>query len=427
MEKTNYSLADFGVNKQEGVLRNGLRVVFIRKPFAPISMSMMIRAGSVFDPKGKEGLAHFTEHLLMNGSTTMTQKDFWGIAAAIGAYANAKTSTTYMSVDLEIAIPEHLVQAQEYFSHALSEFHVTDEILEKERNIIISEITGKESKNSLYKPLLLVDDYFANHTSWGTPTLGTIESVQSITVQDVINFFTKHCTVENMVLVIAGGCEWSDIEARFSTIPFLHGTQQELPPDPPIVSPGTVLAFEAAITQTSIVFGFLRPELWSREDNLLGFAFSYSHDGMTSLFKQYLREERGLAYGLKKSFFVYNNLGYIGTEMGTPCDRIDDALEALQQRYISFIDRGIAQEEIVKKAATMWFSNKRGFQESSDWVEIFDTDLLYPVKSCLGEFPDIHNYRKTYTEREIKEVLEKTLVLQNRYLILVGQNVTQYA
>lgn len=427
MKKERYDLSDFGVTRKEGVLKNGLRVVFIQKPFAPIHTKIMMRAGAIFDPLGKEGLAHFTEHIVASGSKEFSKEAFSGLLESVGGYWNATTGEDFMSVECEVALPEHLERVQQYFHHALSEIYVTKEVLEKEKEIITSEIEAAHS-NPAYHAYWHVARKIAGDTAWGRPTLGTQETVSGFSIDDVEQFFKTYCVLENMVLVVAGGCTWEDIEQTFSSLMFLHGETHELPKDPTFLTNTEPILYEQDVPQTNIAFMFKAPSLNTREYSLLNFAIRFAHDGITSRFYKTIRNQRGLAYGvgsLKLSFNEHTN--YLGTQLGVPTSKVQATIDALRECYQEFIEEGISQKEIDEKIDTLWFSAHRNLERASDWVDTLDYDELYPTKNPIhGAYPDIYNYRRTYTAKEIATVLKQYITLDTVHIAMSGRNVEKY-
>ncbi|HOV97696.1 MAG TPA: insulinase family protein, partial [bacterium] len=63
-----YNLKNFGIEKNSGVLDNGSKVFHFHKPNAPLSSFVIFDAGSRHDPIGKEGTAHYTEHMLFKST-----------------------------------------------------------------------------------------------------------------------------------------------------------------------------------------------------------------------------------------------------------------------------------------------------------------------------------------------------------------------
>ncbi len=421
-----YSLEDFGVKRHEGVLKNGLRVVFIEKPFAPIFSEVMIRAGGIFDPEDRLGLAHFTEHIIASGSESFSKEQFSGIMESIGGYWNAITTEEYMVVQCEVAVRDHLPKVTEYFTHALTNIHITEESLAKEKAIIISEIERARS-NPKYDAYWHIGKQFANNTHWNSPILGTVESVSAISIEDVQNFFTTYCCVENMALIIAGGCTWQEVQQTFGDIPLTHGTLATLPDDPEVISSETPIVFEQDIPETAISIGFLAPTVDTRESELLGFALRFAHDGITSRFYKKIRNQKALAYQVSRSVISFNTLQYTGTAVGVPTNKVPQAIEVILECYKELVQEGISQKEIDDKIDTMYFSAHRTLQESSAWVDTVDYRVLYPKETPLyGSFPDIYNYRKTYTAEEIHAVLKKYITLDNYYLALNGKDVKNH-
>ncbi len=68
-------LKDFGVKREERTLRNGCRVILYKKKNCPLFVKTCFLAGSRFNPEGKDGLAHFVEHMLVAGTKKFRSKD----------------------------------------------------------------------------------------------------------------------------------------------------------------------------------------------------------------------------------------------------------------------------------------------------------------------------------------------------------------
>ena len=57
-------------------LRNGLRVVATHLPDSrTLSVSLALRAGSIYDPPGADGLAHFLEHLIFKSTNDYSRHE----------------------------------------------------------------------------------------------------------------------------------------------------------------------------------------------------------------------------------------------------------------------------------------------------------------------------------------------------------------
>ena len=419
--RQNHLLADFGVELHKGKLDNGLKVIFIEKPFAPIYARMLIRAGSTFDPSHLPGLAHFTEHILAAGSKSCFKEDFWGIMESVGGFRNASTSSTWMDVKCEIAEVAHMQKMKQHFTHALCTINATESAIEKEKGTIISEIHRRYSKLEEFERDF-VNAFFANGTAWYHNSIGTIESVSRTQASDVETFFTTHCCVENMVLVIAGGCTWNHVQKTFSSIPFLNGSEQVLPEDPAFLQTPQQIHFEQNTSETRLRFAFKGPQCDSSDNYLLRFAMAMAHDGLTSLFYRRIRNEKNLAYALNMFNCNFVTNGYFGTYVGVPCDKVGKTIAAIKDCYEELLTEGINETEILSKNETSWFTAKRTMETSFQWVQELSRHALYPEhQTSFGDYPAIFNYLETFTSEQINDVLKKYIDLENMIFISCGK------
>lgn len=96
-------LKDFGVKREERTLKNGCRVVLYEKKNSPLDVSVKFQAGARFDPVGKEGLAHFTEHMMAAGSESFKSKDLISMfLERYGGGFGLSTSNSFLSVNANI-------------------------------------------------------------------------------------------------------------------------------------------------------------------------------------------------------------------------------------------------------------------------------------------------------------------------------------
>lgn len=420
--KRTYSIEEFGVKKHETILSNGLKVVFIEKPFAPIYAKIEMGAGSIFNPSDN-GLAHFTEHIIASASEKYPRKDLMAcIINPIGGATNARTALTWMSVECEVALSSHLPKMKEYFSEVLGGIYMTPALFEKEQKVISTEITGKTSEPN-YLGSRHIRNVITHGTVWAHSNLGTLESVKSLNQKEVRDFFETYCVVENMVLIVSGGCTLSDIEKTFESIQFLSGGKKTvLPVDPNPLAKNQRTFYEKDIDQTNISVLFDCPKLGTRESIILGFIVKYSHSGLDSRFYKKIRNEKGLAYSLGDVSINFNTMRYIGTYLSVSSDNVDAAISATIESYKELGFQGMSGKEIRDRIDRLYFGDKRNLQRSTDWVTAFD-DCLYDNDTLLvKDYPDIYNFYQTITPEEVGSVLRKYLSLDNFHLLVHGRN-----
>ena len=127
-------------------LDNGLDVLLIEKPGLPmIGVNTVVRVGSAYENFATSGMSHMLEHLLFNGTESLTQKELYDTVDRIGGYNNANTSlyyTNYMMVTPVHSFKKGMeIQADMLFHSVLPE-----DKFEKEKGIVMEEIAKSLGK-----------------------------------------------------------------------------------------------------------------------------------------------------------------------------------------------------------------------------------------------------------------------------------------
>src|ERR1039458_7424285 len=111
---TSTAQAQFTPDKDvlRATLKNGLRVVIVRNPLAPVVTTVVTyQVGSDEAPAGFPGMAHALEHMMFRGNPGLSAEQLSQISAAMGGNFDADTQQTvtqyYFTVpadDLELAL-----------------------------------------------------------------------------------------------------------------------------------------------------------------------------------------------------------------------------------------------------------------------------------------------------------------------------------
>lgn len=136
-----------------GRLDNGFRYVLMpnQNPKDRVSMHLNIQAGSAQEADDQQGLAHFLEHMLFNGSENFPPgeliKYFQSIGMQFGADANAHTGFFETVYDIflpdgrEESLQKGLLVMQDYAQGAL----LLPSEVERERKVILAEKRQRDS------------------------------------------------------------------------------------------------------------------------------------------------------------------------------------------------------------------------------------------------------------------------------------------
>jgi zinc protease len=202
----------YELSQRDFPLKSGLRVVVQEDHSAPVIAAVStFMVGSTQDPVGKEGLAHFVEHLAFrtrfaDGLPIMDRLKH------MGAEFNATTwwdFTNYFSTASKDYLEELMQQEAWRILHILD--GVTPQNFATEKEVVRNELRlGNESSVGSKSFDILAEALYPPDHPMHRPTIGTHASLDAITFDDVKAWVKKYYRPENCTMVIAG-----DVDAKF--------------------------------------------------------------------------------------------------------------------------------------------------------------------------------------------------------------------
>ncbi len=216
-------ISSFGTNLIEGRLKNGLFYRIYEKSNIPIiSVNIKIKAGSVFDEKGKYGEAYVVGKSLENcDSPKYKAERLRFIFDKYGVESSVSVSKGFITIKATASV-ENITPL----------FCLMHEILHSKFDKKGIEYVKRNTINSI-KALKNNKDYLAIHAaftslikngSYSHTSLGTVNGVRNLKRKDIIAFYKKYFNANNMVISVSGGGFTKDdiiqnIKFYFSNIP----------------------------------------------------------------------------------------------------------------------------------------------------------------------------------------------------------------
>jgi zinc protease len=198
---------------REVVLDNGLRVLLREVHTAPlVSVWCWYRVGSKDEPPGLTGVSHWVEHMNFKGTTNIPRESIKGIIEQFGGYWNGYTwidQTTYTETATRDALDRMLFIESERMARGL--YEPAD--CESERTVIISELQGGENDPDQLLDQELTATAFHAH-SYRHPTIGWLADLQSMTRDDLFDYYKRFYVPNNATLVVVGDVNADDAVRR---------------------------------------------------------------------------------------------------------------------------------------------------------------------------------------------------------------------
>jgi len=188
-------------------LPNGLRVVIVRDPLAPVATEIMnYLVGGQDTPPGFPGMAHAQEHMAAGRSTKELNEDQVAtLTSLLGGDFDADTQTSVTQYYLSTPVP-YLDAALRIEAARMSDTLDLQSEWSQERGAIEQEVS-RDLSNAFYRYYeKALADMFAG-TAYAHDALGTRPSFDATTGAGLKAFWNKWYAPNNAILVIAGNVD----------------------------------------------------------------------------------------------------------------------------------------------------------------------------------------------------------------------------
>jgi zinc protease len=284
-------------------LSNGLEVRIVERHEMPrVTLKLVVKSGGTSVPRGKEGLDSIVVNLLEEGTRTRSTLQLEDDLLDAGATLSTSGLLESSIVTLTTAT-RRLEQALDLYADVILNPSFPDRELQRLKlgrlDLLEERSHSPEQIAHDVLPRLLYDPQHPYARAY----LGTLESVRSITRQDVVEFYHRHFVPGNAALVVVGDVRPDAIvaalEARFG-----KWRPDALPPPPdvsPIPSPADsqtiYLIDKPGAEQSLLSVGWIGTGVRARAHSSLGILKSE----LAIRLERTLREEVGCSYGFRSS------------------------------------------------------------------------------------------------------------------------------
>mgnify|MGYP006285926187 CR=1 FL=1 len=295
-------------------LSNGLTLLHQETKDDTFAAALLIKVGSNHETEKEYGISHFIEHMLFEGTKTRTaldiSREIEGLGGEIGAYTANERTCYYLK-----ALTKHAERSADVMLDIITDPLFSDKIMEKERNVILSEINMRHDEPRYLQWDLLLSALFKD-LPLGHPIIGNTKNIKGLKVEDLEAFFRKHYVASNMTLSVVGPRKVLDMmKNKFSSIP--KGKPNRLRYRYPYLRKRKLRREKRKIKQSYSVFGYRTVPLMHKDAAALEMIRSILSKGMSGRIFDELRNKRGLAYDLGAHHNPAVNYGFFAFYVST--------------------------------------------------------------------------------------------------------------
>lgn len=343
-------------NPETATLENGLQIIVVTNRRAPVVAHMVwYKVGSMDEPPGKTGIAHFFEHLMFKSTDTLESGEFSSLVAKNGGRDNAFTSYDYTGYFQNIAT-DRLDLVMQMEADRMRNLRLNVDEIETERQVVLEERRSRTDNNPSSRLREQANAAFYMNHPYRNPIIGWEHEIRALTKDDLLDFYRLWYSPNNATVVVVGDVTMADVlplaEKHYGPIP-----PSELPDRPEWKEPHheisrSVELRDPQVRQPSWSERYLAPSYSTAEDlkqvYALEVASAILSDGSTSKLYSSLVVDQKIATSAG-AWYDPSARGptTFGFYVSPVQDKtLDEAVDAMQTEVTRIVETGITQDEV---------------------------------------------------------------------------------
>ncbi len=408
-------------------LSNGMKVYGIEQNELPIAnFSLVISGGHLLDSFDKIGVANLMTDIMMEGTATKTPEQLEEEIELLGASIRMYTTREAIVISGNTLV-RNLDKTMDLVEEILLEPRWDEEEFARIKTKTINSIKRSAANpnvvaRNVYNKLLYGDKHM-----FAYPTSGTVESVESITIDDLKQFYSNNFSPSISKFQIVGDLNKDQILASLNDLEGKWASKEVTIPEYEIVNnrdKSSLYFVDIPNAKQSVInIGYLS---MARTDEdyfpatVMNYKLGGSFSGNVNLI---LREEKGYTYGARSGF---SGSKIPGTFTASSSVRTNTTFESVKifKDEIEKYKEGISEEDLTFTKNALIKSNARRFETQG---------ALLGMLQQMGTYDLAPDY--IAKEEAIIEgmSLEQHKALANKYLdetkmayLVIGDAATQF-
>lgn len=409
-----------------GNTSNGIKIFGIEQNELPlIQYSIVMDGGHILESKEKAGIASFLASMLMEGTANKTPEELEEAIDMLGAYINVGSGTENMSVYVN-CLTRNYENTLALVEEILLQPRWDEEQFDLVKSRMINSIKRNQANPNYLASVTFDKLVYGENNILAIPSSGTLETIESITMDDLKDFYEKSFSPSVAKMHVVGkiqkdrvlkgmesfSANWKPFDVILPEIPV-----PELPKksaiyfvDVPGAKQSVISIGNYAVPRTSDDF---------YPATVMNYKLGGSFNGIVNMI---LREEKGFTYGARSGFMGGKNYGTFQASSSVRSSATEESVQIFKDEIEKY-RQGIADEDLEFTKNALVKSNARGFETLGALHGMLTSISAYdlPFDYVKKEEAIV----KSMTLDSHKELAQKLLQHDNMYYVVVGDAATQ--
>lgn len=408
------------IDIQEVTSPGGITAWLVEERSIPfVALELRFKGGASLEREGKRGAINLMSALIEEGAGDLDSTGFAAAREALAASYGFSVSDDAMSVSAQF-LTENREEALALLRSAIMEPRFDQSALDRVRAQVVSGLQSDDKDPSTIARNAMKLKSFGDHP-YGSAIDGTIESVEALTRDDIVNAYSDLLARDRLYVSAVGDIGAAELgQILDDLLGELPAVGAAMPSDAPVLMEGglSVIPFDGP--QSIAIFGH---EGIERDDPDFFAAYVmnqvFGAGGFGSRLMEEVREKRGLTYGIY-SYLLPKDYGelFLG-QVSSSNDTIAQAIDVIRDEWAKLATDGVTEEELSDAKKYLTGAYPLRFDGNGQIASIL---VGMQMDDLPIDYADTRNDKvNAVTLDDIKRVAARLLRPDDLHFIVVGQ------
>lgn len=413
-------MEDQGLQYDIHTFESGLRLITIPMASAKTATVLVqVSAGSTYETKRTNGVAHFLEHMMFKGTKRRPgYTDIGRELDRLGADYNAYTSKEWTGYYARVAASK-VDKAMDIVCDIFLNANLDQGAMDIERGPIIEEIRMNEDEPQSQLARLSEQQLWGDQPQ-GWDIAGTVENIQNMKREDLTEYFSSHYIAANTVVCVAGNIDPEHVKEVIGTCmaDVRQGERAEREETKEHQTKSELLVRPRDVEQSYVQISLRAFDRFDERRYALALLAAILGEGMSSRLFEEIRDKRGLAYYVYASNTLYTDAGYFEVGVGANRDKADEAVKTILKELAKVRDEGVTEDELERVKDRIEGSLALTLENSKSIAMSYSESLLFYGKVLTLE--ERLERLKAVTAEEVKKVAQDLMRPERLNMVVIG-------